>query len=133
MFLSMLNEKEGKNFMELAQIAIDVDGKKAESEKAVFHTYRMELNLPDYTLQNTEYSKIVTALQGSTKKVKKAIIIELAGVLDADEVIDENENNWIMKLGAEWGFRDSEINKMVRWTRDFNDLLQEAYDYINKR
>ena len=29
--------------------------------------------------------------------------------------------------------RDSEIKKMVRWTQDFNDLLDEAYEYINKR
>ena len=32
MFLNMLNEKEQKNFMELAAIAMSVDGKIEESE-----------------------------------------------------------------------------------------------------
>lgn len=133
MFLNLLNEKEGKNFLELANIAMLVNGVVDKSEQAVFNTYRMELGLPDYSIQNKELKEIVTAFQASTKKVKKAIIIELAGVLDADEEIDAIEETWIKKLGADWGFRDSEINKMVRWTQDFNDLLGEAYDYINKR
>ncbi len=133
MFLNLLNEKEAKNFLELANIAMQVNGTIKESEQAVFNTYRMELSLPDYSMQNKELSEIVTAFQGSTKKVKKAIIIELAGVLDADEEIDTNEETWITKLGQDWGFRDSEIKKMVRWTQDFNDLLAEGIEYINKR
>ena len=133
MFLNLLNEKEGKNFLELAKIAMMVNGTVKESEQAVFDTYRMELNLPDYEIQDVEYSKLATAFQASTKKVKKAIIIELAGVLDADEEIDPNEETWIKKLVSDWGFRDSEVKKMVRWTQDFNDLLGEAFDYINKR
>ena len=40
MFLSMLNEKEQKNFMELAQIAMSVDGKIDESELQVMDVYR---------------------------------------------------------------------------------------------
>ena len=47
--------------------------------------------------------------------------------------IDDIEDSWIRKLGEDLGFRDSEIKKMVRWTQDFNDLLDEAYEYINKR
>lgn len=133
MFLNMLNEKEGKNFLELASIAMSIDGKVEESEKIVFNTYRMELQLPDYEVMNKDMKELVTAFQASTKRVKRAVIIELAGVLDADEVIDENEESWIYKLGTDWGFRDSEIKKMVRWTQDFNDLLAEGYEYINKR
>ena len=42
MFLNLLNEKEGKNFLELAKIAMMVNGTVKESEQAVFDTYRME-------------------------------------------------------------------------------------------
>lgn len=132
MFLGMLNEKEQKNFMELASIAMNIDGKVDESERQVMDVYRRETNLLDYKLQNKKESELVTAFQASTKKVKKAVIIELAGVLDADEVIDSSEESWILKIGAEWGFRVSEVRKMVRWTRDFNDLLAEGYEIILK-
>ena len=128
----MLNEKEQKNFMELASIAMSVDGKIEESEKEVIDVYRREMNLHDYEIKNKEQKELITAFQASTKKIKRAVIIELAGVLDADEIIDENEENWIMKIGQEWGFRASEIRRMVRWTQDFNDLLAEGYDIILK-
>ncbi|PNV59203.1 hypothetical protein C0033_25220 [Clostridium sp. chh4-2] len=132
MFLNLLNEKEQKNFLELAAIAMKVNGTVKASEEAVFNTYKMEMGIDGYVVQNKELKELVTAFQASNKKVKRAIIIELAGVLDADEEIDSNEESWIMKLGNDWGFRDSEIRKMVRWTQDFNDLLAEGYEYINK-
>ena len=132
MFLNLLNEKEQKNFLELASIAMKVNGTVKASEEAVFNTYKMEMGIDGYVVQNKELKELVTAFQASNKKVKRAIIIELAGVLDADEEIDSNEESWIMKLGNDWGFRDSEIRKMVRWTQDFNDLLAEGYEYINK-
>ena len=118
--------------MELAAIAMKVNGTVKASEEAVFNTYKMEMGIDGYVVQNKELKELGTAFQASNKKVKRAIIIELAGVLDADEEIDSNEESWIMKLGNDWGFRDSEIRKMVRWTQDFNDLLAEGYEYINK-
>lgn len=133
MFLNMLNEKEGKNFLELANIAMNVDGVVLDSERAIFETYRMELKLPNYQIVNKRQKEIITEFLASTKKVRKAVIIELAGVLDSDEIIDENEEAWIYKLGIDLGFRNSEIKKMIRWTQDFNDLLTEGYEYINKR
>jgi len=133
MFLNFLNEKEGKNFLELAKIAMNVNGIVQDSEKAIFDTYRRELNLQGYTLRNKELKDLITEFQASTKKIKKVVIIELAGVLDADQEIDTNEESWIMNLGMEWGFRESEIKKMIRWTQDFNDLLAEGLEYINKR
>lgn len=54
MFLNLLNEKESKNFLELANIAMKVNGTIKESEQAVFNTYRMELGLPDYVILNKE-------------------------------------------------------------------------------
>jgi hypothetical protein len=131
MFLNMLNEKESKNFLELAHEAMKVNG-ITQSEEAVFNTYRMETGLSDYMLQDKKLQDLITAFQASTKKVKRAVIIELAGALDADEEIDDNEQSWILKLGSDWGFRDTEIRKMVRWAQDFNDLLAEGYEYINK-
>ena len=133
MFLNILNQKEGKQFLELAHIAMSIDGKVEESEQAIFYAHKLELELQDYDLKNETYEALITAFQASTKRVKKAVLIEIAGVLDSDDVIDVKEESWIMKLGADLGFREAETKKMIRWTQDFNDLLQEAYDYINKR
>ena len=132
MFLSLLNEKEGKNFLELANIAMSVDGEVDEQERNVFATYRFELGLNDYKIQNKEYKSIISDLKCSKKRVLRAIIIELAGMMDADEEIEKVEENWLLKLGADLDFRDSELKKLIRWTQDFNDLWAEGYMYINK-
>lgn len=132
MFLSLLNEKEGKNFLELANIAMSVDGDADEQERNVFSTYRFELGLNDYKIQKKEYKSIVMELKCSKKRVLRAIIIELAGMMDADEEIEKVEENWLLKLGADLDFRDFELRKLIRWTQDFNDLLAEGYMYINK-
>jgi len=132
MFLNMLNRKESMNFLELAHLAMVFNGTIKESEEAVFQTYRMETGLQDYELQGKDLAELTQSFQASTKKVKRAVLIELAGAMDADEIVDETEEKWIMKLGREWGFRDAEIRKMLRWVQDFNDLLAEGYDYINK-
>ncbi len=135
MFLNLLNEREGKNFLELANIAIKVDGSVDEQELSVMEMYRREMNLVDYAIQDKSLNELISVFQASTKPVKRAIIIELTGILDPIEHddIDDREDEWVMKLGREWGFRDSEIKKMIRWTLDFNDLLKEGYEYINKR
>lgn len=132
MFLGILNEKEGKNFLELATIAMNVGSDVEEEERNVFSTYRFELGLQDYKIQNKDYKKVIMDLKCSKKRVLRAIIIELAGMMDADEEIEKVEETWLLKLGADLDFRESELRKMIRWTQDFNDLLAEGYMYINK-
>ncbi|WP_010098516.1 hypothetical protein [Ornithinibacillus scapharcae] len=133
MFLNLLNKKESENFLELAYDAMEINGVIKESEEAIVETYRKETGLLDYQLKEKSLEELITSFQSSTKKVKRAVIIELAGVLDADEVVDEDEKKWIFKLGEDLGFREAEIRKMLRWVQDFNDLLQEGYEYINKK
>ena len=132
MFLNILDKNERKNFLELATIAIKTDGDMNASESAVFETYRMEMGIQEYILQDKNYDQLLTSFNVSSKKVKRAIMIELAGVLDADEEVNEIEQKWIKKIGADLGFSETEIRKMVRWAEDFNDLLKEGYLYINR-
>lgn len=133
MFLNLLNQNEGENFLELAEIAMKVNGVKKESERSVVQTYKNEMSLENYNITGKKYDNIIKLFKSSEKRKKRAIIIELAGVLDADGEIDKGEHDWIIDLGTDLNFRDSEIRKMVRWVEDFNDLLEEGYRYINGR
>lgn len=132
MFLNLLNEREGKDFLELALIAMKIDGKTEESEENIFTSFKNEMGLFDYQATNKEYDDIVNAFKESTKQVRKAVIIEITGILDADGIIQASESSWVRKLGEDLEFRESEIRKMVRWVQDFNDLLLEGYEYINR-
>lgn len=133
MFLNLLNRKEQENFIELATIAMQVDGAVAEEEANIIEVFKREMDIMDYEIKNIPEEKLIVAFNASSKKVKKVVIMEIAGVLDADENVDQSEENWITNIGEQWGFRKSEIKKMLRWVEDFNDLLSEGYEFINKK
>ncbi len=133
MFLDLLNKKEQENFLELADIASKVDGIVEEREKKAFEWYRKETDLEAYQVQGKQQSELVSFFDMSTKRVKKIVIMELAGMLYADLDIVDEENKWLEEIGASWGFRSSEIRRMVRWVMDFTDLLVEGYEIIDRK
>lgn len=133
MFLDLLNKKEQENFLELAYEAMNADGIITESELQIFEVFKREVAMTDYVLKNLPIEKLKMSFDMSTKKVKKAVLMELAGVLYADKKVAEVEEKWLLALGKEWGFRESEIKKIIRWVQDFNDLLAEGIEYINRK
>lgn len=133
MFLNMLNEKEQINFLELAHKAMEVDGVIKEEEVNVFEMLKREIAMPNYEVKHLPEEQLIKEFDYSTKKVKKAVIVELAGILDADEVVEKKEEDWLLKIGEDWGFRQNEIRRLLRWVQDFNDLLAEGYEYITRK
>ena len=57
----MLNERESKNFLELAALAMKSNAIIDRDEKAVYETYKREVNLLDYQLKNIDREKIDNA------------------------------------------------------------------------
>ena len=133
MYLNMLNEKEQINFLELAHKAMEVDGIIKEEEVNVFEMLKREIAMPNYEVKHLPEEQLIKEFDYSTKKVKKAVIVELAGILDADEVVEKKEEDWLLKIGEDWGFRPNEIRRLLRWVQDFNDLLAEGYEYITRK
>lgn len=133
MFLGMLNEKERKNFLELAKVAMEVDGEVTESEQEMLENFRREVDLTDYEIKNTPIKDLKMFFDMSTKQSKKAVLFELAGMLYADQEVADSEAKWLKELGEGWGLRDSEIRKIIRWVMDFNDLLAEGFEYITRK
>ena len=133
MFLNMLNEKEQRNFLELAYKAMESDGIIKEEEVNVFEMLKREVGMTDYKVKHLPEEQLIREFDMSTKKVKKAVIVELGGILDADEVVEKEEENWLLTVGEKWGFRAAEIRRLLRWVQDFNDLLAEGYEYITRK
>ena len=133
MFLNMLNVKEQKNFLELAYKAMEADGIIKEEEINVFDMLKREVAMNDYEVKHLPEEQLIREFDMSSKRVKKAVIVELAGILDADEVVEKKEEEWLLSIGEKWGFRPVEIRKLLRWVQDFNDLLAEGYEYITRK
>lgn len=98
MFLYLLNENEGRAFMELALQAMHVNGVEKECEKAEYETYLTELNLTGYNSVGLSFKDAASAFKLSSIPVKRSVIIELCGILYADKEIDNDELKWIYSL-----------------------------------
>ena len=58
MFLSMLSKKEQEYFLELANLAMQVDGIVTESEREMIENFRQEMMLLDYKIQDIPLDKL---------------------------------------------------------------------------
>ena len=133
MFLYLLNEKEGKAFMELAVQAMKVNGEEKECEKAELETYLTELNLADYSIVGISLEDAASVFKFSSIPVKRSVIIELCGILYADKEIDNNEINWIHTLSDIFQLSRDETDRLIRWSKDFSDFLEIGIMYINAK
>ena len=133
MFLSMLSKKEQEYFLELANLAMQVDGIVTESEREMIENFRQEMMLLDYKMQDIPLDKLKMNIDLSTKRNKKVFLFELVGMMYADSEVSEEEKSWLLDIALAWGFRENELRKIIRWVMDFNDLLLEGYEYINKK
>lgn len=132
MFLNFLNKREQKDFIELVKLSFENSSPMNEQEERFMNALRVETEFQKYEFKDVPYEELIMHFQSSTKKVKRAIFIELAGVADADEVVDDAEEDWLMTVGTDLGFRDLEMKRMLNWMTDFNDLLDEGYDMIER-
>lgn len=133
MFLYLLNDNEGKAFMELAIQAMKVNSEEKDCEKAEYETYLTELNLTDYETVGISFDDAASVFRYSSVPVKRSVIIELCGILYADKEIDNNEMNWIYKLSDKFMLPRKETERLIRWSKDFSDFLEVGLMYINAK
>lgn len=133
MYLDMLNKEEQQYFLELARYAMGLNGEYKAEEEEVFKGFKYECQLVDYVAyRQSNIKEIISQLKGSSKKIKKVILIELFGILLADGEICEAESKFIDKISSKFRIKEYEVSRMQRWVEAMNDIVQEGYLLISK-
>ncbi|MEA2029619.1 MAG: TerB family tellurite resistance protein [Campylobacterota bacterium] len=133
MYLDLLEKQEQKDFLELARYSMGLNGEHKEEEEEMLLSYKYECQLVEYTAQRQEYiKKIISTLRGSTKKVKKIILVELFGILLADGEVCEEEAKFVDMLSSEFNIKEYEVARIQRWVEAMNDIVQEGYELISR-
>lgn len=133
MFLTELNDRERKNFLELAHHAMAADNTIDHRENEIFQNFRAELRLSEteYPITNKPVKTIITEFQASKKRARKIVLFELWGIILADEAYSPAERDLITELATAWNFKQFEVTKAKRWVQDFNEMLGEAYRFLD--
>jgi len=133
MYLDLLNKQEQEYFLELARYSISLNGEDKPEEEEILKSYKFECQLVEYTAhKQDDIKKVIFELKGSTKKIKKIILIELFGILLADGEVCDEEANFIDMLSAEFRVKEYEVARIQRWVEAMNDIFQEGYELISK-
>lgn len=133
MFLYILNQEEGKAFVELATIAYKMVSSDDVITRVSIDTYLDELHLAGYTPEGKSLSELVCILDKSTKQVRRSVIIELCGILHSDKGMNDDRLNWIYSLAEMIHIEEKESERLVRWSKDFSEFLQIGLMYINAK
>ncbi len=133
MYLSELNIGEKKNFLELAFYAMGLNGEHKQEEQQIFNSFINECELSSYEpkkQQNIE--SVIKVIAKSANKNKRIVLIELFGIILADNEFCDAEEAFIEKLSLSLKFDDYQVKKIKRWVEAMNDIVQEGFQLINK-
>ena len=133
MYLDLLNKKEQKFFLELARYSMGLNGEQKAEEEEILLSYKYECQLVNYSAhKQDDIQKIINHLKGSFKKVKKIILIELFGIMFADNEYCAKEEEFMNNLAEQFDIKGYELSRIQRWVEAMNDIAQEGYELISK-
>lgn len=133
MYLSELNIGEKKNFLELAKYAMGLNGEHKEEEIDIYNSFVNECGMKNYHVDKQDnIESVIKVLSKSEDKIRRIVMVELFGILLADNEICENEQIFIDKISSSFEIDRYESMRFQRWVEAMNDLVGEGYSLVFK-
>lgn len=129
MFLNKLNEKERQAMLDLAYLVANTDGKYAEEEKMMMADYKYEMQLKSNPSVR-ELSSILADFQKSTEAVKKIVVLEIAGLINADNSIEVTEKTVLRKIVEAFGLPGNTGDESLSIIAELNPVLIKALSFV---
>lgn len=131
MFLSLLQDTEKEDFLNLIINVAEVDGEFTDAEKNQINAYVLEMGLK---LQNKEsYSKTTEALlenfTKSSTEVKKAVFVEIIALMLVDGMQDE-ESEMLKNMQEQFGFDTAYTNDVIAWYKQMLPLYKKGFELV---
>jgi hypothetical protein len=125
-YLKALNTDEKQAFLELAYIAARADRILALEELELWQAFREEVELPSeqYTVQ--EQSLKVAAARFTTDRSRRIALIELTGMVMADGIQAEQEQDFLLGVAAEFGLDESFVARCMAWVTRHATIVSEG-------
>lgn len=129
MFLQVMNIEEKEKFLELVYKVANIDGEYAEEEQEIINSYKNELGLSEVS-ETSDINGLVQYFSVKADEMKKIVLFEIIGLIDADDKIEKEEADVLEKMSASFGLDKSVIDKIKAVAKKLQEVYDEVYDVL---
>ena len=124
MYLSMLNEKQKENFMELAYQMAFIDNNFSEKEKIMIESYceEMHISVPEAIREESVDEIIESMRRECTVVEKKIVIFEILGLALMDGNYDDAEKMLIEKITKAFELEGAFLRESEKVLKNYIEL-----------
>lgn len=133
MYIAMLNEDERRCFLELAHHAVVADHEVVSAEQEILDSYKAECEMPEFAPSGKDITEILVQLRSARPDVHRIILMELYGIVLADDTLAKDEEAIIARIAEGLGISEPELRRMKRWSLDFINVVEDGFRLISSR
>ena len=129
MFLQVMNTEEKEKFLELVYKIANIDGEYAEEEQEIVNSYKNELGLSKVP-ETSDIDGLVRYFSAKATELKKIVLFETVGIINADEKIEKEEADLLDKMSGAFGLDKDVVDRIKSVAKKLQDVYDEVYSAL---
>lgn len=128
MFLNMLTTEEKYHYLNLAEIAANINGTVEDEEREFIDGYKREMNISSDVIPEgigTDEESIFRFFSASELSHKRIVLFEMIGLLTCDRELDDEESHFIFRLFNGIGLSADEVDTISELSVCYYDIITE--------
>ena len=129
MFLQVMNTEEKMKFLEFVYKIANIDGEYAEEEIEIVNNYKNELGINEIP-ETDDINGIIEYFSTKEEVLKRVIIFETMGLINADNKIEPEEADLLNKMIRSFQLDNAVVDKIDMVTKRLQDVYDDVYTAI---
>ena len=129
MFLQVMNVEEKEKFLEFIYKIANIEGDYAEEENELINSYKNELGLSEIG-DTCNIEELIEYFSTKTMEMKKIILFEVIGLINADDKIVKEEEDFLNKVIVSFGLNTEIVEKIKSIALKLQNVYDEIYDTL---
>lgn len=131
MFLNQLTPIEKDSFLSLSVHAANSNGEFAAEEEEMIEEYCREMGVPFFNAKNVDsIENIIDTFKEAEDSHKKIVLLEILGLLFADGVYDEKEENFVKEYAKKIGLAEAVVEEQTKLIIEYVKLTNRIAESI---
>ena len=129
MFLQVMNTEEKMKFLEFVYKIANIDGEYAEEEIEIVNSYKNELGINEIP-ETDDINSIIEYFSTKEEVLKRIIIFETVGLINADNKIEPEEADLMNKMVKSFHLDSEVVEKIDMVAKRLQDVYDDVYTAI---